>query len=60
MMSISAMPKLLAKVDEDMAKHLRALLAMKTKAGYSEVRVGADQVTRAGRAMEALLERTKR
>ncbi|MBT2517687.1 hypothetical protein J7E29_09605 [Streptomyces sp. ISL-90] len=49
--------KLLEKVDKALAKNLAALLGMKTKAGYSDVPVSNEQITRARRAMEALVDR---
>lgn len=36
-------------------RHLAALLGMKTKSGYSHLRATAEEVKRAGRAVEALL-----
>lgn len=51
---------LLAKVDKDIAKHLRTLLGMKTKAGYSHMPMTVDEFKRAGRAAEALVERARR
>lgn len=47
---------LLSAVDKNLAGHLRALLTMKTLAGYSHSPVSADRARRAGRAMAALLE----
>ncbi|WP_282945331.1 hypothetical protein [Cellulomonas endometrii] len=46
---------LLASVDKEAATHLRALLAMKTLAGYSHQPVSRDRAVRAGRAMDALM-----
>ena len=46
----------LAKADGELAKDLRALLAMKTAAGYSEVAATEQQRKRARRAMDRLLE----
>ncbi|MBK5249186.1 MAG: hypothetical protein JJE50_07080 [Actinomycetales bacterium] len=46
---------LLGTVDATAAKHLRSLLDMKTRAGYSHTPASVEQVKRAGRAMEALL-----
>jgi hypothetical protein len=51
---------LLNKADSASAKHLRVLLSMKTKAGYSHRRATADDARRAGRAAEALLESARR
>ncbi|MBC7297866.1 MAG: hypothetical protein H5T82_03125 [Demequina sp.] len=47
---------LLAKVDRSAAKHLDALLKLKTVAGYGTTTISADRVRRATRAMEALVE----
>ena len=47
---------LLAKVDQAAAKHLDALLKLKTVAGYGTTTISADRVRRATRAMEALVE----
>jgi len=47
---------LLASVDKPASAHLRALLGMKTLAGYNHAPVSADRARRAGRAMAALLE----
>ncbi len=47
---------LLAKVDQAAAKHLDALLKLKTVAGYGTTSISADRVRRATRAMEALVE----
>ncbi|MEF3405511.1 hypothetical protein [Agromyces sp. CCNWLW203] len=49
--------KLLAKVDTASAKQLATLLGMKTKAGYSDVPVSNEQLARAKRAMEGLVDR---
>ena len=51
---------LLSKADSASAKHLRVLLSMKTKAGYSHRRASAADARRAGRAAEALLESARR
>ncbi|SFH25794.1 hypothetical protein [Amycolatopsis regifaucium] len=51
---------LLAKADNDVAKHLRTLLKLKTKAGYSHTPVTADEFKRAGRAAETLVETARR
>lgn len=47
--------ELLGKADKDSVKHLRALLGMKTFAGYSQAPVSATDRVKAGRAMDALL-----
>lgn len=47
---------LLAKVDKTAAKHLDALLKLKTIAGYGTTTISADRVRRATRAMESLVE----
>ena len=47
---------LLATVDKGAAAHLRALLGMKTLAGYSHTPISGDRARRAGRAMDALME----
>ena len=52
--------KLLAKADAASAKQLDALPSMKTKAGYSDVPVSNDQLARAKRAMEGLVDRATR
>ncbi|ROS23961.1 hypothetical protein [Cellulomonas sp. PhB150] len=46
---------LLDKVDNQLAKHLRTLLELKTRAGYSHTRTSDESVRRAGRAMDALV-----
>jgi hypothetical protein len=51
---------LLAKADGASAKHLRVLLAMKTKAGYSHARATPSDAKRAVRAAEALVETARR
>lgn len=51
---------LLNKADRDSATHLRTLLSMKTKAGYSHRPATADECKRAGRAAEALVETARR
>lgn len=51
---------LLRQVDANDAKHLAALLGMKTLAGYSHQPVSRDRAVRAGRAMEALVEAARR
>lgn len=47
---------LLAKVDKVAAKHLDALLKLKTVAGYGTTTISADRVRRATRAMGYLVE----
>ncbi len=51
---------LLSKADNGSAKHLRVLLGMKTKAGYSHRGATAEDAKRAGRAAEALVETARR
>jgi hypothetical protein len=51
--------RLLEKVDKALARQLATLLAMKTKAGYSDIPVSNEQITRARRAMEVLVDRAK-
>jgi hypothetical protein len=51
---------LLAKADKDASRHLGVLLGLKTKSGYSHTSVTAEEVKRAGRAAEALVERARR
>lgn len=48
--------QLLGSADRESAKHLRSLLSMKTKAGYSYLSPSSSERVRAGRAMSALLE----
>lgn len=50
---------LLAIVDKNSAAHLRALLGMKTLAGYSHTPISEDRARRAGRAMDALMETSR-
>ena len=52
--------KWLEKVDKTLARHLYTLLAMKTKAGYSDIPVSNEQIARARRSMEALVDRAAR
>lgn len=47
---------LLKSAAPDAAKHLNALLGLKTKSGYSHMSVSADDVRRATRALEALID----
>ncbi|WP_448006168.1 hypothetical protein [Agromyces bauzanensis] len=52
--------RLLATVDVASSRHLAALLGVKTKAGYSDVPVSNEQLVRAKRSMEGLIERASR
>jgi hypothetical protein len=52
--------ELLSKADTAAAKHLRLLLGMKAKAGYSHSRATPEEAKRAGRAAEALVETARR
>jgi hypothetical protein len=51
---------LLSQGDAESAKHLRVLLAMKTKATYSHTGISTADAKRAGRAAEALVETARR
>lgn len=51
---------LLRLADRDAAKHLSALLQLKTKAGYGHASPTVDEFKRAGRAADALLEAARR
>ena len=51
---------LLKLADHAAARHLSALLALKTKSGYSHTPVTAEEFKRAGRAAEALVEAARR
>lgn len=51
---------LLGQADSGSAKHLRLLLSMKTKVGYSHTEATAADAKRAGRAAEALVETARR
>lgn len=51
---------LLHTASPDDAKHLRTLLGMKTKAGYTSVPVSSSEHKRAGRAAKTLLEAAER
>jgi superfamily II DNA/RNA helicase len=51
---------LLASADREAVKHLQALLRMKTKAGYGHTSATKDEVKRAGRAADALVEKARR
>lgn len=48
--------RLLASADKASSRHLQALLAMKTKSGYSALKSSKSERVRAGRALRALLE----
>ncbi|HEY7147020.1 MAG TPA: hypothetical protein VH637_22470 [Streptosporangiaceae bacterium] len=52
--------RLLHQADSGSARHLRVLLGMKTKAGYSHARSTAADAKRAGRVAEALVESARR
>lgn len=52
--------RLLGQASPDAVKHLRALLGVKTKAGYTSVPVSGTERRRAGRAAEALLAAAER
>lgn len=47
--------EMLERANPDVAKHLRTLLSMKTKAGYTAIPVSGAEHTRAGRAARALV-----
>ncbi|EMD23315.1 hypothetical protein [Amycolatopsis azurea] len=51
---------LLTQADRECAKHLRTLLKLKTKAGYSHTPATADEFKRAGRAAQTLVETARR
>jgi hypothetical protein len=51
---------LLASADKDAAKHLGALLRLKTKAGYGHTPATKDEVKKAARAADALIEKARR
>lgn len=51
---------LLSQANSESAKHLRVLLGMKTKAGYSHTGISTGDAKRAGRAAEALVEAARR
>ncbi|WP_328646011.1 hypothetical protein OHS58_42265 [Amycolatopsis sp. NBC_00348] len=46
-------------MDKDAGRALRALLALKTKAGYSHTSATAEEFKRAGRNAEALVLRAR-
>lgn len=48
--------ELLRRVDPKLARYLQALLELKTLAGYSHVALGVQDLSRASRAMEALVD----
>lgn len=48
--------RMLEQADKPSAKHLRTLLNLKTAAGYSHAPVSADDIKRAARAMDSLIE----
>ena len=50
---------LLASVDKQAASNLRALLAMKTRAGYGHDPIGAERLARAQRAARSLVSRAQ-
>jgi hypothetical protein len=52
--------ELLGRADPDAARHLRTLLGLTTKAGYTAVPVSGSEHTRAGRAAHALVEAAER
>jgi hypothetical protein len=52
--------ELLDRANPNAAKHLRTLLGMKTKAGYTAIPVSGSEHTRAGRAASALVEAAER
>jgi hypothetical protein len=51
---------LLASADKDAAKHLSTLLRLKTKAGYGHTPATRDEVKKANRAANALVEAARR
>ena len=51
---------LLASADKDAAMHLRTLLRLKTKAGYGHTPATIDEVKKANRAADALVEKARR
>ncbi len=51
---------LLSQANSESATHLRVLLGMKSKVGYSHTGVSADEAKRAGRAADALAETARR
>jgi hypothetical protein len=51
---------LLKTADKAAAQHLSALLALKTKSGYSHMPITPGESKRAGRAAEALVEAARR
>jgi len=51
---------LLASADQEAAKHLQALLRLKTKAGYGHTPATKDEVKKANRAVDLLIEKARR
>lgn len=51
---------LLRQADNDAARHLKTLLDMKTKAGYTAVAVSKAEITRATRAARSLVAAARR
>lgn len=51
---------MLGQADRGSEKHLRVLLGMKTKIGYSHTEATVTEAKRAGRAAEALVEAARR
>lgn len=51
---------LLNKADKEAAKHLNTLLKLKNKSGYSHTPATTDEVKKAGRASNALIEKARR
>jgi hypothetical protein len=51
---------LLASTDNEAAKHLRTLLRLKTRAGYGHTPATQDEVKRANRAANVLVEKARR
>lgn len=52
--------KLLGSADKDAMKHLQTLLRLKTKAGYGHTPATKDEVKKANRAADALIEKARR
>lgn len=51
---------LLGTAEKGMEKHLRLLLSLKTKVGYTHTPTSSDDVKRAARAAEALIDAARR
>lgn len=51
---------LLASADKDAVKHLQTLLRLKTKAGYGHTPATKDEVKKANRAADTLVEKARR